>query len=83
MIPSVATPNAQIAKVSSKNADFKYMTEQEKAFYSLQKYFLALKFKLEKYKLAGSNPPEYLLQKFEQTKRRLHVFSKAHQKINP
>jgi len=59
------------------------MTEQEKAFYSLQKYFLALQFKLEKYKLAGSNPPEYLLQKIEQTKRRLYIFSKTNQKMNP
>ena len=59
------------------------MTEQEKAFYSLQKYFIALKHKLEKYKMAGVNPPEYLLQKFEQTKRRLHVFSKARQNKNP
>ena len=53
------------------------MTEQEKAFISLQKYFFALQHKLEKYKMAGHNPPEYLLQKFEETKRRLHIFSTA------
>jgi hypothetical protein len=53
------------------------MTEQEKAFIRLQKYFFALQQKLEKYKIAGHNPPEYLLQKFEQTKRRLHIFAKA------
>ena len=53
------------------------MTGQEKALFSLQKYFLALQHKLEKYKMAGIIPPEYLLQKFEETKRRLHIFSKA------
>ena len=53
------------------------MTDQQKAFISLQKYFFALQLKLEKYKMAGHKPPEYLLQKFEQTKRRLHIFSKA------
>ena len=56
------------------------MTDQEKAYISLQKYFFALQHKLEKYKMAGANPPEYLLQKFEQTKRRLHIFSKAREK---
>jgi hypothetical protein len=59
------------------------MTEQEKAFHGLQKYFFEVQDKLEKYKRAGTNPPEYLLQKFEQTKRRLHIFSKAFQKRNP
>ena len=59
------------------------MTAQEKAFYDLQKYFLSLQHKLEKYKMSGTNPPEYLLQKFEQTKRRLHIFSKARQKMSP
>jgi hypothetical protein len=53
------------------------MTDQEKTFISLQKYFFAVQNKLEKYKMAGINPPEYLLQKFEQTKRRLHIFSKT------
>jgi hypothetical protein len=53
------------------------MTEQEKAFHSLQKYFFEVQDKLEKYKMAGIKPPEYLLHKFEQTKRRLHIFSKA------
>jgi hypothetical protein len=53
------------------------MTDQEKAFFNLQKYFFAIQHKLEKYKMAGINPPEYLLHKFEQTKRRLHIFSKA------
>jgi hypothetical protein len=58
------------------------MTAQEKAFYDLQKYFLSLQHTLEKYKMAGINPPEYLLQKFEQTKRRLHIFSKVLEKTN-
>jgi hypothetical protein len=56
------------------------MTGQEKALFSLQKYFLALQHKLEKYKLAGINPPDFLLQNFEQAKRRLHIFSKARDK---
>ena len=56
------------------------MTEQEKAFYVLQKYFLAIQHKLAKYKSAGVAPPEYLLEKFEETKRRLHIFSKAREK---
>jgi len=56
------------------------MTAQEKAYYDLQKYFLSLRHKLEKYKMTGISPPEYLLQKFEETKRRLHIFAKAHKK---
>ena len=56
------------------------MTAQEKAFYDLQKYFLSLQHNLEKYKIAGINPPKDLLQKFEHTKRRLHIFSKAREK---
>jgi len=56
------------------------MTAQEKAFYDLQKYFLSIQHKLEKYKMTGVYPPEYLLKKFEQTKRRLHIFSKALEK---
>lgn len=56
------------------------MTAQEKVLYDLQKYFLSLQHNLEKYKMAGTKPPDYLLQKFEQTKRRLHLFSKALEK---
>jgi len=58
------------------------MTAQEKAFYDLQKYFLSLQHKLEKCKMTGTNPPDSLLKKMEQTKRRLHVFSKACEKKN-
>jgi hypothetical protein len=58
------------------------MTDQEKAFISLNRYFLSLQHKLVKYKMAGINPPEYLLQKFDQTKRRLQIFSKARAKRN-
>jgi hypothetical protein len=53
------------------------MTEQEKAYYKLQKVFVEIQQKLEKYNLVGINPPEYLLQQLEQTKRRLDIFSKA------
>jgi hypothetical protein len=53
------------------------MTDQEKAFYDLQKFLLSIQHKMEKYKMAGLNPPEYLVQRFQQTKRRLHIFSKA------
>ena len=56
--------------------------EQEKAFFELQKVFLAIQHKLEKYKMAGSNPPEYLLQRFEQAKRNLHIFSKALERMD-
>ena len=58
------------------------MTEQEKAYYDLQKYFLSLQHKLEKYKMTGIKPPEHLLQKLDQTKRRLHIFSKAFENNN-
>jgi len=56
------------------------MTEQEKAYISLNKYFLALQHKMTKYKLAGLYPPEYLLKGIEDTKRRLLIFSKARDK---
>jgi hypothetical protein len=58
------------------------MTAQEKAFYDLQKYFLSLQHKLETYKIAGINPPDYLQKKIQQTKRRLHIFSKARKKTD-
>jgi hypothetical protein len=58
------------------------MTDQEKNFISLQKFFFALQDKMEKYKMAGRRPPAYLLQKFEQTKRELHFFSKAYEKTS-
>ena len=58
------------------------MNDQQKAFIILQKYFFALQLKLEKYKMAGHNPPEYLVHKFEQAKRRLHIFSKARELNN-
>ncbi len=35
---------------------------------------------LEKYKMTGLNPPDYLLQEFEDTKRKLRIFSKARDK---
>lgn len=56
------------------------MTEQEKAYISLNKYFLALQHKMTKYKMAGLYPPEYLLKGIEDTKRRLRIFSKARNK---
>ena len=53
------------------------MTKQEKAYISISKYFLALQHKLAKYRMDGIDPPEDLLQKFEETNRRLRIFSKA------
>jgi hypothetical protein len=53
------------------------MTEQEKAHYNLEQYFLALQYKLALYEMEGLNPPEYLLKNFEDAKRKLHIFSKA------
>ena len=58
------------------------MTEKEKAFHILQKSFLGLQDELAEYEIAGIDPPKHLLQKFEQTRRRLHIFSKALQKNN-
>ena len=58
------------------------MTDQQKAFVSLQKLFFELQNELKKYKMVGHNPPDCLLQKFEQTKRRLHIFSKARERNN-
>ena len=56
------------------------MTEQEKAYIILNKYFLALQHKMTKYKKAGLYPPEYLFKRFEDAKRRLRIFSKAREK---
>ena len=56
------------------------MTDQEKAYIKLNKYFLALQTKLTRYKIDGLKPPDYLLERFEQTKRRLQIFSKAREK---
>ena len=56
------------------------MTNQEKAYIGLHKYFLSLQHKLARYGIAGVKPPEYLLERFEQTKRRLRIFSKAREK---
>ena len=56
------------------------MTNQEKAYIKLNKYFQALQFKITKYLMAGQYPPDYLQQNFEDTKRRLRIFSKARNK---
>jgi hypothetical protein len=53
------------------------MTNQEKLFVSLRKYFLATQDKLAKYKAAGINPPEYLLKNFEDAKRQLDAISET------
>ena len=53
------------------------MTDQEKAFHSLQKSFFELEDELAQYERTGIDPPKNLLQQFEHTKRRLHIFSKA------
>ena len=67
-------------KFCLKNTEIQYMTNQEKAYISLQKYLLSLQHKLTRYSIAGLKPPEYLLERFEQTKRRLRIFSKAREK---
>jgi hypothetical protein len=67
-------------KFHFKNAEITYMTDKEKTYISLNKYFLALQHKLTRYKMAGLYPPEYLLKSFEDTKRRLRIFSKAFKK---
>jgi hypothetical protein len=67
-------------KFHLKNTDIAYMTNQEKAYVKLNKYFLAIQTKLTRYKMAGQSPPDYLLQHFEDTKRKLRIFSKAFEK---
>jgi hypothetical protein len=67
-------------KFHFKNAEIKCMTNQEKAYIKLNKYFQALQFKITKYLMAGQYPPDYLQQKFEDTKRRLRIYSKARNK---
>ena len=57
------------------------MTDQEKAFKSLQKQFLSLREELAQYERDGSAAPENLIKKFEQAERRLWIFSKAIGKI--
>jgi hypothetical protein len=56
------------------------MTNQEKAYISLQKHVLSLQHQLIKYKIARIDPPDYLLKKFEVAKRRLRIFSKVREK---
>jgi len=56
------------------------MTNQEKAYISLNKYFSALQLKIKRYLMAGQYPPDYLQQNFEDTKRKLRIFSKARNK---
>ena len=57
------------------------MTDQEKAFKSLQKHFLGLREELAQYERDGIAPPDNLIRKFEQAERRLWIFSKAIGKI--
>jgi hypothetical protein len=72
------TRAAQIClKFYLKNADAKFMTDQEKAYFSLNKYFLSLQHKLTEYEMSRQNPPSYLVKHFEAAKRRLRIFSKA------
>jgi hypothetical protein len=53
------------------------MTEQEKAYYDLHRYFLALQHKLTLYEMEEINPPEFLLKNLEDTKRQLEIISKS------
>ena len=52
------------------------MTDQEKTFFNAQKYFLALKDKVTKYKMAGMKPPDYLLENLFNAKTYLDKISK-------
>ena len=53
------------------------MTDQEKAYISLRKYYLAMQHKLTKFKLGGKNPPDYLQKNLQDLKRKLHLFEKS------
>ena len=53
------------------------MTDQEKHFYAVQRYFLVLQEKVKKYKKSGQNPPEYLLKHYEDAKREMNYLSEA------
>ena len=53
------------------------MTDQEKQFYSVQKYFLSLQDKMAKFKACGQNPPEYLLKNYEDAKREMNYLAEA------
>ena len=57
------------------------MTDQEKAYFSLRKYFVSLQHKLTRYKIAGLDPPDYLKEKFEDTKRKIQIFDKARKNL--
>ena len=52
------------------------MNEKEKQFFAVQKYFLSLKEKATKYKMAGMVPPDYLLKNLFDAKRYLDKISK-------
>ena len=54
------------------------MVDEEKTYISLKKYFLFLNYKLAKYEMKGINPPEHLLKKIEDTKRKLQIFDKKY-----
>jgi hypothetical protein len=56
------------------------MTDQEKEYLKINKYYLAIQTKLTRYKMAGQSPPDYLLQQLKDTKRKLAIFSKALEK---
>jgi len=53
------------------------MNDREKKMIALHKLFLNLSYKIEKYKIVGVNPPEYLLEKFKIAERYLRLISKA------
>ena len=53
------------------------MTDQKKLFFAVQSYYFALQDSLKKYKMAGINPPEYLLENFKDAKRQLEIVSES------
>lgn len=53
------------------------MTDQEKQFYAVQKYFLSLQEKVKKFKMSRQKPPEYLLKNYEDAEREMNYLSEA------
>ena len=53
------------------------MTGREKTLVDLHKQFLALNYKIAKYKMSGVKPPESLLKRFKDVERQMRLVSRA------
>ena len=53
------------------------MTDQEKQFYAIQRYFLTLQKKINKLKTCGQKPPEYLWKHYKDAEREMNYLSEA------